>query len=122
MYQSRRSQLVLLAMGTLMLTVAATAWWLSSPQGARRAGAAIVLLVGTVSCLRHLRRLPSRSPVVLYITLIGLGAALFRERLGPRFPLALTIVVGLVWAGIAIDRRSARHHRLFETKRSESAR
>jgi hypothetical protein len=121
MYHSRRLQIVLLAAATLILAIAATAWWFGSPQGVRRTGVAIVLLVSTVSCLRRLRRLPSRSPVVLYITLIGLGAALFRERLGPQFPLILTVVVGLVWAGIAIDRRSPRHDRLFEAKRSGSA-
>ena len=99
----RHTQLVLLAVVTL--AIAATRWWLSSPEAAARAGKAIVILVTAVCCVGHCRRwLPSRSPIVLCTTLIGLGVVVFAKPTGPLFPTAIAVLTGLAWTGVLVAR------------------
>jgi hypothetical protein len=93
----------LLAAGTLIVAIASTAWWLSSPQGLRRTGEAIVFLVGAVCCVGHCRRLPPASPAVLFATVLG-GVALIEKPGGPLFPIALAVLAGLTWTGVVVVR------------------
>jgi len=99
----RHSPLVLLAVVTLMLVIASTGWLLNSPEAATRAGRAIVLLVGTVCAIRYIRRVPSASPAVLCATVVG-GIAVIAKPGGPRFQVGLALLIGLVWAGVALTR------------------
>jgi hypothetical protein len=74
----RHTELVLLVVVTLMVAIASTGWLLNSPEAATRAARAIVLLVGTVCAIRYIRRLPSASPAVLCVTVVG-GIALVAD-------------------------------------------
>ena len=78
MITARRSQLTLLAAITLAVAIAATGWWIYSPQGVRRTTEAMLLLVTGVCGLGYLRRLPKGSPLVLVTTLVGLAVALLK--------------------------------------------
>jgi hypothetical protein len=102
----RHTSLTLLAGGTLILAIAAAAWWISSPQGVRRAGEAIVLLAGMVGALAHVRRVPSASPAVLFTTVIG-GLVVIARPGGPLFPIALCVSVAITWAIVSITQSSA---------------
>ena len=111
MKRFRRTQLLPLAAVTMMVAAAATAWWLSSPESAIRAGKAMAMLATVVCAIEQGRRFrPSRSPAVLAIVLALLGVLLI-ARPGLRFALVLAGLAALAWIGIAIarfvrDRRS----------------
>jgi hypothetical protein len=105
MKYSRRTQTVLFGSAALIAAIAATAWWLSSPQNVRRAGEGIVLLVGCIQAIEQRRRLPMRSPLLLSAgLLIALSFALLARRAGPIFPTVLAVAVVVAWTCVAIGR------------------
>ena len=73
---SRRTQLLFLAVATLIVAIASMAWWLrASPQSARFIAEAMVILVTGVCALSHCKRVEG-SPLVLGTTLAGLAMAI----------------------------------------------
>jgi hypothetical protein len=101
----KRTSLILLAAGTLLLAVVSAAWWTSTPRGARTVGEAIVLIAGAASALGRVRRLPSATPTVLYTTVIG-GVAVIARPGGPLFPIILSVFVALAWLSLVFVQKT----------------
>jgi hypothetical protein len=96
----KRTSLILLAAGTLIILAILSASWLtSSPRSLRRATEAIVLIAGTVSALGRVRRVTSATPAVLYTTVI-VGLVVIARPGGPLFPIVLSAGVALAWASV----------------------
>ena len=100
----RLTQFLSLWAGVVILGIVAAASSIDSPVGVRRAADGILILFGAMGAFKHSRRLPASSPLVLCVTLIGLGITLVRPLLGRQFPMLLMILVGSIWLAVWISR------------------
>src|SRR5687768_5969364 len=101
---SRHAPIVLVGAASMIVALVSIGWWLTSPENARKAGQAIVMLAGAICAVQHSRRLPKASPLVLCGAIIGLGFPFLVARLGPMFTTALVASVVIAWTGVGISR------------------
>jgi hypothetical protein len=104
MKPSRRTQLVLLAAATVIVAVAATLWWLSSPAGLSRTGKAIALLITLVCAVTQARKPPSPSVALLCMLLGYLAILVFVRPTSLQLAAAFGIFTAVAWTAITIGR------------------